>query len=115
MYDAVEFRFWDQDKFAWIPLQCDDELAQMFAANALLKSGKIEATVIQRARPDAAPSTAKPPVPGNKSKTAASRSRSSRATPSSSCHPPGTPSAHLNLVLVTVMLLILPVRYPQIL
>jgi hypothetical protein len=95
LYDAVEFRYWEQDKFVWIPLQCDSEIAQMFASNALSKTAKIEATVIQRARPDAAPSTTKPPAPGKKSKSAGTRSGSSTAAPSSSCHPPGTPSANV--------------------
>jgi len=30
-HDAVEFRYYDIDKSAWVPVQCDDELRIIFA------------------------------------------------------------------------------------
>ena len=90
MYDAVEFRFWDQDKTVWVPLQCDDELAVMFAANAQSRSANVETTVIQRSRPGSnTPSSSK------KSTGAGSNSsRGKRASASSRCNPAATSTAN---------------------
>ena len=49
LYDAVEFRYWDIDKSAWVPVQCDDELGIMFAIHDSFPA-KLEISVIQRER-----------------------------------------------------------------
>ena len=50
LYDAVEIRYWDMENTAWVPVQCDDELAIMFGTYAESKSAEIEINVIQRSR-----------------------------------------------------------------
>ena len=50
LYDAVEIRYWDMANTAWVPVQCDDELAIMFGIYAESKSTEIEINVIQRSR-----------------------------------------------------------------
>ena len=49
LYDAVEFRYWDIDKSAWVPVQCDAELGIMFAIHDSFPA-KLEISVIQRER-----------------------------------------------------------------
>ena len=50
LYDAVEIRYWDASKVAWVPIQSDSELGVMFATNAQTMSCNLEINVIQRPR-----------------------------------------------------------------
>ena len=97
LYDAVEFRYWDIDKSAWVPVQCDDELGIMFAIHDSFPA-KLEISVIQRERGE-------PESRGTRSQSRStgkgrtSQSRGKKATThsggSSSMQAPGTPTVEV--------------------
>ena len=91
LYDAVEIRYWDASKVAWVPIQSDSELGVMFATNAQTMSCNLEINVIQRPRSqkNSNPTGSRP-----SSSKASGKLTKTRVT-SSSCKPPTTPSANV--------------------
>ena len=91
LHDAVELRYWDVSKVAWVPVQSYNELGAMFANNAQTMSCNLEINVIQRPRSqkNSNPTSSRP-----SSTKASGKLTKTRAT-SSSCKPPTTPSANV--------------------
>ena len=91
LYDAVEIRYWDASKVAWVPIQSDSELGVMFATNAQTMSCNMEINVIQRPRSQKNSN----PTGSRPSSTKASGKLTKTRATSSSCKPPTTPSANV--------------------
>ncbi|KAE8816812.1 histone-lysine n-methyltransferase atxr3 [Hordeum vulgare] len=91
LYDAVELRYWDVSKVAWVPVQSDNELGAMFTNNAETMSCNLEITVIERPRSqnNSNPTRSRP-----YDSKASAKARTNIRSTSSSCRPPTTPSAN---------------------
>ena len=95
LHDAVELRYRDVSKVAWVHVQSDNELGAMFANNAQTMSCNLEITLIQRRRPPSGSENNSNPTASRPSGSKASaKPRTNTRGTSSSCRPPTTPSAN---------------------